>query len=123
MIVRALDANGDWTFGKGRNDYKSGKKALEQNIQTRLKSFLGDCFFDATAGIDWFNLLGGKSIPAINIAVAACLTNTLNVTGINQVSSVLDPVTRLLTISYNVQTTYGPVNNVYQYDLNGVTST
>lgn len=119
MIVRALDADGDWTFGKGKNDYKSGLKALEQNIQTRLKSFLGDCFFSATSGIDWFSLLGGKSESAITLAISVCLINTENVTGIQETSASIDPTTRVITIAYKVQSTFGPIANTYRYDING----
>lgn len=112
MIVRALDINGDWIFGKGLNDYKSGRDALAQNIQTRLNSFLGDCFFETSAGIDWFNLLGGKSKLAIEIQVSAVLLNTDGVTAVLELSSVLNEATRDLTISYKVSTNIGPIENV-----------
>lgn len=52
MIVRALDINGDWTFGQGKGNYLTNQAAIAQNVQTRLLSFLGDCFFDPTAGIN-----------------------------------------------------------------------
>lgn len=120
MIVRALDGNHDWTFGKGKNDYKSGLDALAQSLDTRLSSFLGDCFFDQSSGIDWFNLLGAKSEIAVNLAVRAVISNTPNVTGILEVLLTLDETSRLLTIKYKVQTTFGSMANTYQYDFNNV---
>jgi hypothetical protein len=36
MIFRGIDIDGDWNFGKGRNDYLRGKKALMVNLKTRL---------------------------------------------------------------------------------------
>lgn len=119
MIIRALDGNGDWTYGKGRNNYYSGNSAVAENIQTRLASFLGDCFFDTAAGIDWFNLLGGKDQLALNLAISAVILNTPNVTGILQLSVNLSRGTRAVTIQYNVQTTYSQVSGTFQYDLNG----
>lgn len=121
MIVRALDSNGDWTFGKGQNDYKSANNAVAQNIQTRLLSFLGDCFFDVTAGIDWFNLLGGKDQLALNLAVSATILNTENVTGILQLFLTFTPRTRSISIQYQVQTIYSTqgLSGAFQYDLNG----
>lgn len=105
MIVRALTATGDWTFGKGLQDYKSGVSAVSQNIQTRLSSFLGDCFFDQNAGIDWFNFCGGsKSELAVNLAVSAVILNTQFVTGLVQLSLSLNRVTRRISISYTVTT-------------------
>ena len=119
MIMRALDSNGDWTYGKGKNNYNSGNAAVAENIQTRLASVLGDCFFDTGAGIDWFNLLGGKDQTALNLAVAAVILNTPNVTGILQLAVILNEVTRAILIQYQVQTTYSQITGTFQYDLNG----
>lgn len=119
MIVRALDNNHDWTFGAGLNNYLRGLAAIVQNINTRLSEFLGDCFFAQQNGIDWFNLLGGKNQTAIQLAAAAVILNTQNVTGILQLSISLS-VTRQLTIAYQVQTTYGTASQIYQYNLGGI---
>ena len=119
MIFRALDVNGDWLFGKGKNDYSSGNKAVGLNIQTRLASFLGDCFFDKSAGIDWFNLLGSKNQLALNLAVSSIILITQDVTGILQVSINTNNV-RNVTITYKVQTTFGTLSNIFQYSLNGI---
>lgn len=120
MRVRALDVNGDWTFGAGRNNYKSRVNATAQNIKTRLKSFLGDCFFDTGAGIDWFNLLGSKNQLALNLAINSTILNTRDVTGMLQLSVVLD-ANRQVTISYKVQTIYSQIADIFQYDVNGLT--
>lgn len=105
--VRALDAAGDWTFGKGQNDYKTGLAAVRQNIQTRLSSFLGDCFFDIPAGIDWFNFLGGKEPQALELAIRTVILNTVDVTALLSVNSTLDPITRNLNIVYVVRAIAG----------------
>lgn len=121
MIVRALDTNNDWTFGAGKSNYKSGNAAVAQNIQTRLMSFLGDCFFSIGAGIDWFTFLGGsKSQLALNLAISSTILNTANVTGLKQMNLSLDPKTRNFFITYRVQTIYGVVTNAFQYDINGM---
>lgn len=61
MIFRNLASNGDWTFGSGKGNYIAAIPAIGLNIKTRLLSWLGDCFFDTTAGIDWANRLGSKN--------------------------------------------------------------
>lgn len=118
MKVRELDVNHDWLFGKGQNNYLSANKAVVQNIDTRLHAFLGDCFFDLGAGIDWFNLLGGKDQLALNLAISAVILNTQNVTGIIQLSTYLD-VARRLTIRYQAQTTYSQISSSFELNLNG----
>lgn len=103
MRVRAIDADHDWLFGKGQNDYVAGVSAIAQNINTRLNAFLGDCFFDNGAGIDWFNLLGNKDQTALNLAISAVILNTQDVTGLVQISINLD-AQRMLTVQYTVST-------------------
>lgn len=109
MRVRALDSNFDWTFGSGLNNYKTMSSAIEQSISTRLKTFLGECFFDITAGLDWFNLLGSKDRLGLNLAITASILNTDGVTSINQLSIDLD-TSRMITITYSVNTIYTGVN-------------
>lgn len=105
MIVRALDSNHDWTFGKGKNNYRYNNNAVIQNIDTRLSSFLGDCFFDANSGIDWWTLMGSKSLVAIELAVTTIILNTEGVTGLVQLSVSLDSK-RQVTIVYQVVSVY-----------------
>lgn len=120
MRVRALDGTGDWTFGKGKNDYLTKNKAVAQNIQTRILCFLGDCFFDLNSGIDWFSFLGSKELVALNLAISSTILNTQDVTGMRQLRIDLSPVTRKLTIQYQVQTTYSVLSGAFTYDLNGI---
>lgn len=119
MIVRALDGDGDWEFGKGKNDYKRGINALQQNIKTRLMSFLGDCFFDITAGVDWFNLLGAKDQLALELSVSTIILNTEDVTGLLLLQLSVSP-NRRMTLTYRVQTTLGETGETFQYDANGI---
>jgi hypothetical protein len=105
MRVRALDATHDWTFGKGVNDYKRDLAAVIQNINTRLNSYLGDCFFDLGAGIDWFNFIGSKDQLGLNLAISAIILNTPEVTGLMQMSLTLNAA-RNFEVQYVVQTTY-----------------
>lgn len=117
MIVRSIDSQNDWTFGQGKNNYKKNNAAISQCIQTRLQSFLGNCFFDVTAGIDWLNFMGGsKNQLAINLAISAVILNTPNVTGILQLSANLTE-NRIFTVVYKVQTVYSIASNTFQYDL------
>lgn len=116
-IVRALDSDSDWTFGKSRNDYLSNNNAVKQNIKTRLLCFLGNCFFDITAGIDWFTFLGGSKNPtALSLNISSVILNTQNVTGIRQLSINLTS-NRSFSISYQVQTSYSVTGDTFQYTL------
>lgn len=120
MRVRQIDTEHDWLFGKGQNDYVAANRAVVQNIDTRLSSFLGDCFFDLGAGLDWFGFLGGsKDQTALALNISAVILNTTDVTGILQLGINLSS-DRNLTVTYKVQTTYSTASSIFQYDLNGI---
>jgi len=110
MIVRSLDVDGDWTYGKGKNDYKSDNDAVAQELQTRINSFLGDCFFDMAAGIDWFNLLGAKDKFALQLSVSSVILNTQGVESILELSLDLN-IDRQLTLFYKVKSSFGIVTS------------
>lgn len=105
MIVREVDVDGDWGFGRGRANFKSGNDAVAQNISTRLKSVLGDCFFDLEAGIDWFNLLGSKNRLGLELSERTTILGTANVTGILELTNTLDE-NRTQNISFSVNTVF-----------------
>lgn len=112
MIVRALNQSGAWQYGKGKNDYIKDQKALAQMLKTRLKSFLGDCFFALSDGIDWFNLNGSKDVLALRLAVASTILNTEGITALLDLSFNLSENTRVATITCSVETVYGRLNNL-----------
>lgn len=111
MIVRAIDVNNDWTFGKGQNNYVSNNAAIAQNIKTELQSFLGDCFFALSDGLDWFNLLGSKNVVALQLGVRAAILNVTGVTSIVSLTIDLDTVSRRIEMQCSVDTIYSAVNN------------
>jgi hypothetical protein len=119
-IVRALDSNGDWLFGKSLSDYIANQSAVAQTIKTNVSSFLGDCFFDLGSGINWFVFLAGsKNQLALQLAIASTILNTTNVTGLLQLSATLNPLTRGFNIAYQVNTTYSVVTGQFSFDLGG----
>lgn len=101
MLFCNLDSDGDWNFG----EYVSDQKAIELNILTRLREWVGDCFFNNNAGIDWNNRLGK---PVQTDAIAADVKNIIlqsdGVVGIIDFSVTLS--LRTLSISYTINTIY-----------------
>lgn len=119
MICRALDASGDWTFGAGLNNYKQANLQIEQDIQTRMLSFVADCFFDMTAGINWFGFLSGKDPLGLRLALSALLINTPGVLGILTLNFNLT-TDRIFSVTYQVQTSYSITGGSFIYDLGGM---
>lgn len=105
MKVRALDTDHDWTFGKGLASYKIDNDAVSQSIDTRLRCFLGDCFFQTDFGIDWFNYLGSKNITGLKLKIRDMILNTDSVQTLNELSVSVNSA-RQLAVSYQVTTDF-----------------
>lgn len=112
MRFRSLDSAGDWTFGAGVQNYFVEETAINADIRTALKVFLGECFFALDFGVDWWNLIGGKSAQAIILQCRQVIAGREGVTRINRVDSVFNRDTRRLSVSYSVDT-------VFTRNLNG----
>lgn len=107
MSIRALDPiTGDWSFGQGRQNYLTGESEINEDIATALKVFLGECFFDTSAGVDWWNLIGGRDPKGIILQCRKVIASRAGVTKITAVNAELDARTRDLRISYNVSTVF-----------------
>jgi hypothetical protein len=105
MKFRQLSSDGDWTFGKGIGNYVIENDAVGLNVKTRLLSWVGDCFFDLGAGIDWVNRLGSKSQRAIlELDLRTLILQTEGVTTVKNFSTQL--VGRDFKATYDVETIY-----------------
>lgn len=107
MIIRAIDGNRDWYFGKSMQNYRRAQQAIEQNLKSRLLLFLKDAFWDENSGIDWVRLLGARSQEnEIVVNCRATILQTEGVVKINSLEIVYSQTGRTITMTYNVDTIY-----------------
>lgn len=105
MRFRNLDENGDWMYGKGVNDYVDLNQAIGLNIRTRVFSWLNDCFFAMTEGIDWNTRLGSKDQRILlENDLRRIISQSQDVRGIVAFSTSL--VDRKFLATYTVETIY-----------------
>ena len=106
MLFRGLDANNDWQFGRGLESYVSNEQAVGLNIKTRILSFLGNCFFDILAGINWFVYFGtpGQS-QQILLSTQAVILQSYGVTKVNNINLNQKPDGSAI-INFNINTIY-----------------
>jgi hypothetical protein len=107
MIIRGLDSNKDWTFGKGKSSYKSAQLALNQNLETRLLEWKGDCFFNNDAGVDWKNRLAKRSQAApLQDEIRTVILKTDGVTEVINLDFDFNSINRNLKLNYSIKTIY-----------------
>lgn len=115
MIFRSIDANGDWNFGRGQSDYLTTNAAIGANIQTRLLSWLNDCFFSLNSGIDWLNRFGAENQRALlELDIRRVIQQSTGVTGITKLDIIING--RDFTATYNINTIFSQsyINSVSQ---------
>lgn len=106
MIIRKIDDAGDWTFGKGKEDYIPEDPAIAQNIKTRLLSWFNDCFFGLQEGVDWAEYFDKGQENNMIQAIKTVILASYGVLAVNSISSSTDSSTRKITINYNIDTIF-----------------
>lgn len=108
MRVRRVDADGDWTFGRGRNSYAAAGESVAQRVKTRLLSFTGDWFLDLEHGLPWFARMEKPAdLVRLEADVKRCILETPGVQSLIEFSMALDPETRKCAIAATVTDIYG----------------
>jgi hypothetical protein len=105
MKFRSLTGIGDWNFGQGLESYATENNAIAFDVKTSILSFLKDCWFDPSAGIDWLRLLGTPGTQnEIQLTVRGIILQCYGVTAVNSVSALVNG--RSLTVTYNINTIF-----------------
>ena len=105
MLFRNIDSDGDWEFGRGKSDLIKNNDAVGLDIKTRIQSWVGDCFFDQNAGIDWINRLGSLGQrELLELDLKRVIMQTENVTALLSFDTYLNG--RSFTADYSVETVH-----------------
>ena len=115
-----LSPSGDYTFGNGQlNFYQDSPQAVGQLVQTRILLWLGEWFLDINEGTPFMQgILGKKSLDVANATIKSRILGTQGVTGITNITSSVNPSTRVFTFSADIDTIYGPTTVTTQNQLN-----
>lgn len=115
MQIRKTDTNGDWTFGEGTSNYIINLPALLQWVSECLQIWKNDLYWSTDSGVDWENLLGGgvndyqENIDLIeqDCRLTIMQQQQYGVIGVITLDTKLNRYTRMLTITYQLETIYG----------------
>jgi hypothetical protein len=111
MRYRALDADGDYTFGRGLGNFLiDNRECVAQSVLTRMRLWQGEWFIDKTSGMPWATeVLGKYTLPLYDFAIRQRILGTENVTGIAAYSSTYDSATRAIAVEAEIDTAYGRI--------------
>ena len=106
MIIRQINGQNDWQFGKGLASYAFDEQAVEENVQTRLKSWVNDCFFALRDGIDWRARLDVGQEAELKDELTAAILQSYGVISVDSVTLTRD-TKRNLVVTYTISTIFG----------------
>lgn len=112
MRYRILDADKDYTLGKGAQNLFSGTEAVAQAIYTRLFLLQGEWWEDLEDGLPLMQrILGYRNTQqAADILIRQRILGTTDVLDLYNFSSSFNDQTRAYTFSCTVSTAYGQVS-------------
>lgn len=115
MIYRRLDNNGDYSFGRGKQDFLSDTDAVVQAIKTRLLLLKNEWWEDQSDGTPLYqNVLGVYGTPdnlkAADLVVRDRIINTENVIEIVEFISNFEK--RAYSVKCTVSTAFGTTATV-----------
>lgn len=110
MQYRRLDENGDYSFGRGSQDFVSGTLAVAQAIKTCLLLLEGEWWEDIQEGLPLFqNILGSSGSPeslnGVDLLIQERIARTPGVKNITNYSRTFQD--REYSVTCTVETVYG----------------
>lgn len=105
MIFRSLDNDGDWRFGAGKQCYAKNDSAIILNLETSLKTFLSECFFDPNVGLPWFSLIDSRNKDIIVLSIKAAMVESYGIVKVQEIQYTWNDL-RELVIDYTIDTIY-----------------
>ena len=105
MIIRSLDSKNDWNFGAGLASYATYDTAIGTAIAVTLRTFLGECYFNTSIGVNWFQLINEKNKDYVILNIKSAIAACYGVTKVNEITYTYT-VTRVLTVTYDIITIY-----------------
>ena len=114
MLYRKLDADGDYSFGRGPVDFwRDVPDAVAQSVTTRLHLWQGEWFLDNQEGTPWrTEVLGFRTESTRDLMIQMRVTETPGVNELVSYSSDLNRDSRAFSVGLTIDTIYGPATIV-----------
>jgi hypothetical protein len=105
MRIRALDTDKDWLFGSGRAAYAANNNAICLNIETIMRTFLGECFFNPDMGVPWFDIINYRNKDAVVLYLKSVMIQIYGVIKVTELEYTFT-TGREFNIKYQIETLY-----------------
>jgi hypothetical protein len=120
FAVRALSATGDYTFGRGAQNFlRDSPAAVAQAALTRLLLWQGEWFLDLLDGTPWWqDILAQKNIGLAGAVIEARILGTPFAQSIDGYDAIYDSATRTFTVLGTLNTAFGSIQFSFPLKFN-----
>ncbi|MBD8159242.1 hypothetical protein IFU23_14145 [Pantoea agglomerans] len=113
MRTRRTDADGDWTFGRGRASYAGKSECVRQKVKTRLLSLKQDWFLDLEHGLGWLDNMARRGTRVkLESDIRSCILQTGGVKALTAFNTQYVTKIRKLTVAATFTDIYGTESEV-----------
>lgn len=111
MKAFKLDTNGDRIIENGKAVIVTAGECLAQRLTNAIRLDKGSWFLDTDLGIEWFDILGEKTIStrAVYSRIKNILLADSEVDSIVNIDLSMNNKTRTMTVSFTVTSIYGEI--------------
>lgn len=111
MNIQVNDITGDIELENGELPLVSGSEEYAQFLKQKLRTFLGEWFFDIRLGLPYSQQIFVKrlNVPTVEAIFRNEIITTPGVIELQEFDMTLDAATRTLTVSFRALTTEGEV--------------
>lgn len=122
MISRALDAKNDIFLNRNRIALVDEGAEVVQHVRSRILFYLGECPWDTTAGVPYFQRVFVKplNLPQVEAILKAVVIQSPGVLKLTDFSMAYTSSTRQLAVAFEAETTYGVVFGATINTIKGV---
>lgn len=112
MMTFQLDDNGDRIITGGQVSIITDGECLAQRLRNSIRLDKGSWFLDTDKGVEWFDILGYKSVSTrvIYSRILSLLKNDPEVLSVNSINITAERPGRIMSISFSVNSIYGEVS-------------
>lgn len=109
MKFRRYDDSGNWIFGLSSGNYVSEKEALKKDIESRIKTWYGECFFKPYEGVNYSAYMNYSAKSFLDVDIQTVIMKSEGVINITSFESEINS-DREYTLTAKISTVYGEIN-------------
>lgn len=112
-MTRKTDENGEPLLFRGDSAFARYEDSVRYDFQQKLRVWFGECFYNRTLGVDYYNLLSSRDPNIKHLlenAVRETARTVSNLKSLTDLNVVINETTRACKITCKINTIWGLID-------------